>query len=505
MSKYTRREFLNMLAGSMALSYLHPVVYLSRVVGEVSQCKRNVLFIAVDDLRTQLRCYGHEQMITPNIDKLAKNGTVFSRAYCQWPVCGPSRASILTGLRPDTTKIYSNGTKVKDVIPDIVSLPRNFRNHGYHTVSLGKVYHSNEDDIKAWSEHPWRASGSDNWQGYASTRTRKLRERLWEKAKKSDPNIPFYRINGEAVECTDLPDDKFVDGQVARRAVKTLRRINGNPFFLAVGFVKPHLPFACPRKYWDLYRREEINLSDNPLRPYGVPDIVYIWSELHSYYGVAKDRFPSDDEARELIHGYYACVSFIDAQIGLLLDELERLGLDKNTVIVLWGDHGFHLGDQSIWGKHTNFENAVRAPLIVSAPGQRDKGKNTDALVEFVDVYPTLCELCEIPKPEHLEGTSFVPVLEDSRHKWKKAAFSQYKPFKKPYRNIMGYTIRTERYRYTEWQDLKNSNKVIAEELYDHNKDPKESINVFNKKKYAEVVKQLSKLLKRGWRAALPD
>jgi len=507
MSNFSRRDFLSMAAGGAAAALFggceNPFEAMTAEPVSVKSNgkKLNVLFIAVDDLRPQLGCYGHKQMMTPNIDRLARQGMVFERAYCQWPVCGPSRASLLRGLRPDTLGLAHSGPHVTRTISGKVSLPGTFHNNGYYTGSFGKIYHGKGDDLESWSEKPWQDPLS-SWQGYVSEETEKLRQRLWEQRGKKGW---FSSVNGRPVEITDLPDEKFRDGRTALKAIETMRRIKDNPFFLAVGFRKPHLPFACPKKYWDYYKDEQIDMANHPFRVKGAPDFVYIWSELCDYYGVPKDANPSEELARELVHGYYACVSFADAQVGLLLDELDRLGLRANTVIVLWGDHGFHLGDQAIWGKHTNYEKSTHSPLIISLPGQKTAGQKTEAFVEFVDIYPTLAELCGLEVPDYLEGTSMVPLLENPNRPWKKCAFSQWQSWIEPYDTIMGYAVRTDRYRYIEWQDTENNNKAVAAELYDYSKDPEETVNLADKPEYAETVRKLSEMIKLGWKAALPE
>lgn len=464
----------------------------SMVEAEEDEGRYNVLFIAVDDLRPQLNCYGHRRMISPNLDRLASSGTLFERTYCQQAVCAPSRSSLLSGCRPDTTRIYDLNTPLRRAMPDVLSLPQHFRNHGYYTVSLGKIYHHKNDDLESWCEEPWRPP--NEFPGYATEENLKAMERYWA-ARRQGRKIQ----RGSAVECADLPDEAYPDAKTADRAIEYLRRLKERRFFLAVGFVKPHLAFACPRRYWDLYRREEIELADNPFKPKDCPDIaLHNWGELRQYAGIPQRGSLSDDQARELIHGYYACVSFLDAQIGRVLDELERLGLWDKTVIVVWGDHGWHLGDHGLWCKHTNFETATHSPLIVRSPGQKAPGRKTRALTEFVDIYPSLCDLCGLPKPEHLEGYSFAPLMDDPDQPWKKAAFSQY-----PRGRAMGYSMRTDRYRYTEWIHRKTG-EVVARELYDHEADPGENVNVAVLPENRGLVGKLSEMLHAGWRAALP-
>jgi len=473
------------------------------ITSNLGEKKRfNVLFIAVDDLRPQLGCYGHEKMISPNIDQLAKSGLVFQRAYCQQAICAPSRASLLSGCRPSTTHVHDLTTPLRTVNPEVVTLPQHFKNHGHYVVSLGKIFHHRDkDDPGAWSEPPGGPRWSEKpggprgfWPGYVSQEVEELRRRLW---KKSGKEKPYDEIFGPPVESADVFDDAYPDGQLAVLAIEILRRIKNKQFFLAVGFYKPHLAFACPKKYWNLYQREEIDLADNPFRPKKAPDIaLHNWGELRAYHGIPQTGQLSDAQARELVHGYYACVSFVDAQIGRVLAELERLGLRDKTIIVLWGDHGWHLGEHSLWCKHTNFETAAHSPLIMSVPELNNAGQKTEALVEFVDIYPSLCELCGLPLLEQLEGISFVPLLKSPDRSWKKAVFSECVQGE-----TIGYSVRTDRYRYTEWG--KDGKQGV--EIYDHQNDPQENVNIASFPEMERVVATLSKMLREGWRAALPE
>jgi len=450
----------------------------------------NVLFIAVDDLRPQLECYGQKQMITPHIDALAARGMLLNRAYCQEAICGPSRASLLTGLRPDTSGIVRNSPPVRVAVPDILTLPQQFRSHGYYTVSLGKVYHSPTDDnAKGWSEPAWRPGGAYHLPENQQTLARS------QKARAEGVRLP----RGPATEAADVPDEGYPDGLVANRAIETLRRVKDQPFFLATGFIKPHLPFACPKKYWDMYPEDSIQLASNPFLPEDVPEIApYNYDELRAYSDINDDGTMTDEKRRQLIHGYYACTTYIDTQVGKLLAELDRLRLRDNTIVILWGDHGWHLGENAQWGKHTNFEKATRAPLILSVPGMKNAGRSTDALCEFVDIYPTLSELCELPLPDHLEGISFVPLLEAPERPWKTAAFSQVTRWDRG----MGYTMRTDTHRYSRWQNTEG--EIVGREIYDHRSDPQENVNLANRPEYAGLLEALDRQMNAGWRAALP-
>jgi arylsulfatase A-like enzyme len=497
-----RRDFLSLIAAGTAGAALSPVSSLSdrRAWGTESP-KRNVLFVAVDDLRPQLGCYGHEEIRSPNIDRLAARGLLFERAYCQQAVCAPSRASLLTGTRPDTTKIYNLSTPVRKAMPDVLTLPQHFRNHGYETVSLGKIYHHrNDDNGKGWSVPAWHPKGEWKGRGYVSAEAIHLME-------ERDATNPEKKGIGPPVDAADVADNGYPDGATADRAIQELRRLKDKPFFLAAGFYKPHLPFNAPKKYWDLYDRSRIQLPANRDAPDGAPPFALTsWGELRQYVGIPRQGNVSDEQARELIHGYYACVSYMDAQLGRVLDELERLGLREKTAVVLWGDHGWKLGEYSAWCKHTNFELDTHAPLILSTPGRKNAGRKTRALVEFVDIYPSLCEAAGLPLPNHLEGTSMLPLFENPERRWKSAAFSQYPRGRSQAsggRPVMGYTMRTDRWRYTEWVDRKTG-EAVAVELYDHSNDPGENVNVADRPANRAVVAKLGKMLDAGWRAARP-
>jgi len=476
--------------------------------------KLNVLFIAVDDLRPELGCYGVPVVKSPNIDALARRGTIFNRAYCQQAVCSPSRTSLLTGRRPDTTRIYDLQTHFRLTLPDVITLPQHFKQHGYHAQAFSKIYHGGLDDRLSWSVPHWRPGGP----GYAKPETleflQKERERLRREGRslrttvlQRDPKTgmplkvsrPRFRVRGPSWEDPDVPDNAVPDGKTADEAIRTLREVKDKPFFLAVGFLKPHLPFVAPRKYYDLYPLGRLSLADNPFPPKDAPRIALTnWGELRAYSDIPRRGPLSNEKALELIRGYLAATSYVDAQIGRILRELDRLGLRNRTVIVLWGDHGWQLGEHGLWCKHTNFEVATRSPLIISAPGQKNPGTTTDALAEFVDIYPTLCELCGLPTPDGLEGISLAPVMENPNLSWKKAAFSQY-----PRGKIMGYSVRTERYRYTEWAEP--GKQPVGIELYDHKKDPDENVNVAHRPDNKELVAKLSRILHAGWKAALPS
>jgi len=447
-----------------------------------AEIRKNVLFIAVDDLRPELGCYGNPIIKSPNIDRIAKAGVVFENAFCQQAVCSPSRSSLLTGTRPDTTKVWDLATHFRKAIPDIVTLPEQFKSNGYFTQAMGKIYHHGFDDPQSWSVPSTFPKALFNAGG----------------AKKEG--------RGPAFLATDGADNELHDGELADMAVASLRGMKekNQPFFLAVGFIRPHLPFISPKKYWDLYDAAKIPLAPNPFRPKDAPGYSIVsGGEIHSYDGVPKDQHLPDDYARKAKHGYYAAVSYVDAQIGRVVDELDHLGLRESTIIVLWGDHGWKLGEHDAWAKHSNVENDTHAPLLVSVPGTAGVGKKCPALVEFVDIYPTLSELAGLPRSATAEGFSFKPLLDDPTKAWKSAAFSQY-PRKSGKNNLMGYSMRTERYRLTTWVNKGDVNKVDAVELYDHQTDPQENTNIAGDPANKELVAKLTAQWRAGWKAAMP-
>ena len=444
----TRRDFIStsLKAGAAAFT-----TGLLPNLNTKAASRYNVLFILADDLRPMLGCYGHPEMHTPNIDMLAARGTLFNRAYCQYPLCNPSRASLLTGLRPETTRVNSNAADFRQTVPEAATLTEHFAAHGYHTQSIGKIEHINQ---------------------------------------------LFKR--GPSWQALDVADDELEDGKTANKAVEVLKEMKEQPFFLAVGFDKPHLPFWAPRKYYELYNLEDahrnFHLPATSSYPENSPEIARNSLGLFSLYSdIPAGEAPfSDAQTLELIRAYAASTTYMDAQVGRVLHQLDVLGLTESTVVVFCGDHGFHLGEHGTWRKNTLFEVGLRSPLIVSMPGQAHSGAQTDALVELVDIYPTLCDACHLPVPSTLEGTSMVPLLENPKRTWKSAAFS------KVVRG--GTTIRTERYRYTEW----GSNGRRGKELYDYQTDPDETVNIAHLPENAALVAHFNERLKAGWQRAVP-
>lgn len=495
--KINRRKFMKQMAGG-ALLFTSPSFFCSKENAVRGKNKKmNVLMIIIDDLRPELGCYGAKHIKSPNVDKLASEGILFNRAYVQQAICAPSRASILTGCRPDTTGVdYPYTNWFKNVFlkshPDIQTF---FYRSGYYTTAYGRVHHGFKP---AFSEEHFYPDKS-----------------LWvsEKHQGKGPQPP--------VEMMDQPDSAYVDGDITGKVIERLGTASKKrePFFMAVGYSKPHLPFVCPKKYADLYKRDDVKLSPVPDFPENSPAYSHpgerkqdndgTWilqggSTLHrEKYYLQNPGGLTEEFQRTLIHGYYACISFIDAQIGRLIQELKNLGMWENTVVVLFSDQGYHLGDHNWWTKKTVCEFDTRVPLIFRVPGQKMTGHKTDALVEAVDIYPTLLDACGFNIPGYMEGTSFMPLIENPKREWKKAAFSQYPRGRSGARGYReAYSIRTENFRCTEWRD--NEGKVRAREFYDHRKDSFESKNLINEKKYKKIIEEHEKILKEGWKKALP-
>lgn len=435
--------------------------------------KYNVLFIAVDDLNNDLGCYGNAFVKTPNIDRLASRGVRFDRAYTQFPLCSPSRSSLLTGHRPDVTGIYELQTHFRKNLPDVVTLPQLFKNSGFFSARIGKIYHygvpgqigtDGLDDPISW-ERVVNPKGRD-----------KTEEALIK-------NLTPGRGLGSALSwhASEGTDEEQTDGLIASGAIKILEEKKDEPFFLAVGFFRPHTPYVAPKKYFDLYDVSRIPLAKEiPNDLDDVPDAALFTKPSHWGLG--------EPERREAQKGYYAAVSFMDAQVGRVLDALDRLKLADHTVIVLWSDHGYNLGQHGQWMKQSLFENSARVPLIVSVPGGV-KGKASARTVELVDLYPTLADLCSLNAPKDLEGKSLVPLLKNPKAAWDKPAYTQVR------RNqLFGRSVRTERWRYTEWDGGK-----AGVELYDHEKDPEEFTNLAAAPDQAGRVKELAALLKKGY------
>ena len=484
--------------------------------------KPNVLFIIVDDLKPILGCYGDPFVKTPNIDRFAKEGVVFTNTYCQQAVCGPSRASFLTGMRPDYTGVWDLETEMRNINPEILSMPQFFKQNGYITAGIGKVFDSRSVDENidkpSWSI-PFYKKSNDYYpkeMGKAKGRYRGVKVleeiEIYEKIGRAKGLTGkelsnFIKINAKpSVESLDIPDNAYIDGATVLHSKDILKVLkeNAKPFFFAVGITKPHLPFAVPKKYWDLYNRDEIQLAEFRENANNSPLVAYHGAgELYKYTDIPPIASFSDvkggmelpfDKQKELIHGYYASVSYADALIGKLISTLESLDLKDNTIVTIIGDHGWHLGDHNLWCKHSNFEQATRIPMIFKIPGI--KASKTSALAEAVDIFPTLCDATGIKIPEKLQGASLMPILMETKSKVKDYAVSQYRRGKNM--RTFGYSIRTERYRLTLWmKDFYRLYKpfdegyIVSGELYDYENDPLETENYYNNKEYVSVKKEL--------------
>ena len=520
-------------------------------IADRSDRRPNVLFIAIDDLRPELGCYGSPMAKSPNLDKLAKEGMRFDRAYCQQAICSPSRASLMTGARPDEIGVIENTAYFRELNPEIVTLPQHFIKHGYEAVYCGKIYHGRmTDDKHSWSRKPayTRCPVKMKWLpgNYALPENQKLwasnKEKMLAKYGKAGSG---GLVHGPAYESADVPDHAYSDGFSTRLAIATLKdhreKKPKQPLFLALGFKKPHLDFVAPKKYWDLYDREKIKLAKQNKSPKGgAATGLHASFELRTRHGIPKKGPIGQELAKILLHGYYACVSYVDAQIGMMLEALDEAGIRDDTVIVVWGDHGWHLGDMGIWGKATNYEIATRVPLIVWTPEMKARGESTSALVELIDLYPTLCELADLPRPGHLSGKSLVPLLDEPKRQWSKHAISQFpnpalrewaaNPLSPGMRqtffgplieevetkiikqqgnswdrelfenHLMGYSLRTEAYRLVAWLDYRDlDTKPVFLELYDQKADPDETRNVAsaNQGKTEALLRQLKRQLTR--------
>jgi len=452
----------------------------------------NVLFIAVDDLKPLIAAYGDTISITPGLDRLAREGATFQNCYVQQAISGPSRASVLTGMRPDKTKVRDLQTDFRQVNPNAMSIMEYFVKNGYETAGTGKIFHEGSTgqghDAPSWSI-PWVYDNAPTYVNFTA-----------EKGKK-----------GPAIECADVPDNSYRDGVCAEEAIKLMHKLKDGqkPFFLAVGFHKPHLPFVAPKKYWDLYKREQFQIAPFQQKAAGSPNVAYHQSgELKSYTDIPKFDSYSENELnhlsvekqKELLHGYYASTSYMDAQLEKVLNELDKLGLTDNTIVVLWSDHGWHLGDHGLWNKHTNFEQAARTCLLIRGVKGSPQNSKPTTLCELVDVFPTLCELTGIATPKYLDGISLVPTMKNPEAALRQYAFSQY-----PQQSALGYSIRTKRFRYTEWVEYPYKTekpyceaKVVASEMYDYDLDPLETQSIIDKPAYAKEQAMMKRLFKKA-------
>jgi len=489
--------------------------------------KYNVLLVSFDDLRPELGCYGNEVIKTPNLDNFANEGVAFTKAFCQVSICAPSRASLMTGLRPDSTRVWHLADKFRETIPEVTTLPQYFHNNGYHTVGIGKQFHNHMPDSISFDEPDLRPAeyatadmvDRDAESFYYDDDIKKELAKVREERLKKNPNAYANGwAYGRVMENSDAPDNAFYDGAQTELALEVIKRLKDQdqPFFLSLGYFRPHLPFVAPKKYWDLYNRDSIPMASNPYLPKNSPVMAINSSyELMGCYDMYSNH-PSlyqqpEDTARMLKHGYYASVSYIDACFGKLMDGLKEMGLDKNTIVLIYGDHGWKLGEHRSWCKQTVYEIDTHVPLIVNAPNITAKGQQCDRLVELVDIFPTLSDLAGINPPEYLQGTSMKPLLENPTQEWKTAVFSQHhrRPKESPdHKRYMGYSMTTDKFHYVEWYIWDNEKKVKGDyvtcELYDATIDPDENINIAGEIENAEIIKSLSVQLQNGWRKARP-
>ena len=474
------------------------------VVAVTAMAKPNILFIAVDDLRPSIGCYGDALAVTPNLDRLAKRGVRFGQAHCQVAVCNPSRASLMTGLRPDMLGVWTLPIHFREAKPKAVTLPQWLRRHGYTAVGHGKIYHNPTPDPQSWSE-PIRPVQTER--GYADGWQARIRE---VQAKLPDDDWRKNNLRGPATAAPVIDDHKLVDGARTNLTIEDLRRLGQaeKPFFLALGFIRPHLAWISPRKYWDLHDPKTLPvITDGEVTPHTPPYALSNSYELTHYMDLIDfpkpwdERRVSDTLARRLMHAYYASVSYVDAQIGRLLKALDEEGLAENTIIVLWSDHGWKLGEHNGWGKMSNYEIDTRVPFIIAAPGLETAGQATDTPVELLDIFPTLCDLTGIDTPDFVQGESLLPLLKNPTAKPDRVAHSQY------YRNLdggeyMGYAMRTRTHRFVEWREF-GTGRVTARELYDHRENHTEAVNVIGNAPEKLVTDLTSRLLKTHPRRAL--
>ncbi len=448
--------------------------------------KPNILLLYMDDLRPQLGCYGNRQMLSPNIDKLASEGIMFEEAYCNIPVCGASRASMLMGMYPTKNRFINYNTFASKEVPNAVSFAQLLKQNGYTTISNGKIYHHLDDNMGDWDE-VWRPYAFEkNDKGLAPT---DYWQSLWKDYQLPENHKEYVETGtGPAFEKADVPDTAYIDGLMAQKVIRDMEKLKraGKPFLLAAGFISNHLPFNAPARHWEKYPDGEIKQPYNNFVPEGAPKAaISTWGEMRAYSGIPKKGQVSNDTAKILIHGYYATVSYVDVLIGRILDKLKEFELDKNTIVMLVADHGYNLQEHTLWAKYTSFRITSRVPLIMKVPGYKG-GRASSSLIELVDVYPTLAELCNLQSPKgQLEGKSFVPVLKDTEQKINEYVFTK---------TANAFMLTTPEYGYTEFINLKTG-EPFSRMLYDHTKDPDENVNVVDRPEYAVVVKKLNGIL----------
>jgi uncharacterized sulfatase len=467
-----RRAFLQSALGGLSA----PSLLLSR---KTAAERPNILFIASDDMNNNLGCYGHAVVKTPNLDRLASSGLRFDRAYCQFPLCGPSRCSLMTGLRPDTTRILENNIAPRDTMPDVLTLPQLFRNNQWRSIRAGKMYHMDVPGsvgTNKWDDPPsWDVAisppGAEQHTKGVGRNINEGRQAAWH----------YVAFQGEG---KDQADERATE-----IALETIGKTGGQPWFLGLGYLRPHLPHVAPERFFDLYPLSRIQPVHNPP---GDRDDIPKASEL-AINTRANDMGMNEADKKEAIRAYYASISYMDWQVGKVLDALDKQSLARSTVVVFWGDHGWHLGEHHRWHKRSLFEESARAPLIVRAPGRKGNGQACRSLVEFVDIYPTVAELGGLRGPDTVEGQSLVPLLDNPARAWKSAAFTQmYGP-----KDVVGRSVVNHRYRYMRW-----TGPYPDEELYDHQTDAREFTNLARNPSHAQTLNRMRALLDAGWKAA---
>ena len=469
---------------------IHAIALIGALPCVLAAKPYNVLLICVDDLRPEMGCYGSTALQTPNMDRLADQGMLFERAYCQESICHASRASFFTGMYPEPHDGYNFRTPVEKGLPGVVNLPALFKNNGYHTVGINKTYHHFWMELDNWTENHLSPTPGSDWRNYVTEENQSIQQRLLaEDRALNGAQSRFGPDNLPAAKAIEIAPDElahqYIDSDGTALAVRKIRELKDRPFFIAMGYRRPHLPFNAPKRFFDKFPLEEIGVPDNHYPPDGASPHAFMDSfELRAYSDIPDSGpvAPSELRMKELLQAYYASVAYIDDLIGQLINELEAQHLADSTIILLWGDHGFKLGEHAEWGKHANFEVDLKAPLIISVPGM-DGSRRSRALVEFVDIYPTLVELCGLQAPVHLEGKSLVPLLNGQRVTHREIAFSRYP------RNdrVVGHSIKNDQFRYTRWID-QLTGEVVGRELFDHRVDPDENSSLANHPDLQQVV-----------------
>ena len=466
-----------------------------------------MLLVLVDDLRPELGCYGNPRVKTPRIDRLATRGMTFLRSYCQQAASSPSRTALLTGLRPDTTRVYDQRIHFRAYRPNAITLPEQFREHGYETTAFGKVFDSSAlDDRRSWSIAPWNPGGpawhSDENDAVSEANWERLRRGGWRIAEE-EAGSAAETARSKSWRASSADASQLADGQVAAAAAEAIAKLSDRPFFIAVGLRGPSLPMIAPERFFNLYPAGRSDIPRAPDPPRDAPTFALHGSqEIRGFEDVPAEGPIPIPKARELIRAYRACVTFADFQIGALLDALDRSGIAERTAVAIVGVSGSHLGELGLWNKHSNYEAATHTALVVRAPRQRNAGRKTEALVESVDLFPSLCAICDIPLAPNMEGSSWRGIFDDPKRLWKRAVFSQHPRVIPGVGPGMGYSMRTPRYRYTEWSGI--DSPYSTAELYDYKDSGNELRNIANRPEHVSLVNGLAHMLREGWEGSRP-